>query len=205
MLHKISSPKPGHVRVVFELPASLWADRVSVVGDFNGWDPTATPLRQDRHGIWQAELDLPVGRRYAFHYLIDGRWCTDYHADGSATCDAGIPNSVVDTFVPVESCASFATKSTVREERRPPIPFYVKRLHAPDRKAVEAGRVPPARPSRPSSVGSDESKQTAAEPSPSAVRQHHFRVSVCAARQPNLWRGMNRRAPYAHHQKSYSH
>ncbi len=42
MIRKLSSPVPGCVRVVFELP-SVWADRISIAGDFNNWSESATP------------------------------------------------------------------------------------------------------------------------------------------------------------------
>ena len=65
MIHYRSSPMPDHVRVVFELPSSVWADHVFLVGDFNDWNETATPLRQERNGSWWVSLDLPVGQRFA--------------------------------------------------------------------------------------------------------------------------------------------
>jgi 1,4-alpha-glucan branching enzyme len=86
MVYRVTSPKSDHVRVVFELPASLWAQLVYVVGDFNGRAPEATlPLRQERDGVWRTVIDLPAGQRYEFRYLIDGRWCCDSHAIGCST------------------------------------------------------------------------------------------------------------------------
>lgn len=149
MLYKTSSPKPGHVRVVFELPASLWADRVFVVGDFNNWSRTATPLRQNRYGVWQVILDLPVGRSYEFRYLIDGRWYTETHADGYTSPCEGFSNSVVDTRLPVRRYASAVTKSTVREASGPPAPFYVKQLSPWNRPQVDVRRTAPAPPCEP--------------------------------------------------------
>ncbi len=100
MIRKLYSPIPGHVRIVFELPSHIWADRIFVAGDFNGWDETANPMRQDRDGLWQATLDLPAGSRCHFRYLIDGQWRTDYHADGCATNAYGAENSVVHADLP---------------------------------------------------------------------------------------------------------
>ncbi len=99
MIRKIASPLCEHVRVTFELPSCIWADRIFVAGDFNNWDFAATPMRQDRDGIWRAALDLPAGKRYEFRYLVDGKWHTDYHADGSRSNSFGSENSVVDTGV----------------------------------------------------------------------------------------------------------
>jgi 1,4-alpha-glucan branching enzyme len=100
MIHKVCSPKLGHVRIVFELPSCIWADRIFVTGDFNGWDKSATPLRQDRDGAWRATLDLRAGTRHEFRYLIDGQWSTDYHADGCTANVHGSQNSIVIVELP---------------------------------------------------------------------------------------------------------
>ncbi len=82
MIYKIPTSQPGLVCVVFELPSCVWADRIVVSGTFNNWDERAVTMHQDRDGVWRARLELPIGQRYEFRYLIDGRWQTDYHADG---------------------------------------------------------------------------------------------------------------------------
>jgi hypothetical protein len=101
MIYKQSSPYPGHVRIIFELPSCLWADRIFLVGDFNNWDEKSTPMRQDRDGVWRTIVDLPGGRHYQFRYMIDGQWKSDYHADGFAQGCYGADNSVVYANLPV--------------------------------------------------------------------------------------------------------
>jgi 1,4-alpha-glucan branching enzyme len=96
MIYKTPSPKSNHVRIIFELPASLWADQVFLVGDFNGWDPGAIPFAQDRHGVWRAILDLPAETSYEFCYLIDGHWHTDFHADSWSAFAHDFPKSVIE-------------------------------------------------------------------------------------------------------------
>jgi 1,4-alpha-glucan branching enzyme len=65
------------VAVYFRLPASIWADRVHLVGDFNGWSTSATPMRAGEL-YWEARVVLRAGERYAYAYLLDGvDWCTD--------------------------------------------------------------------------------------------------------------------------------
>jgi hypothetical protein len=50
---------------------------VSVVGSFNGWSPSATPMRQEADGVWKAEVRLPHGR-FEYKLAIDGvRWIAD--------------------------------------------------------------------------------------------------------------------------------
>jgi hypothetical protein len=62
------------------------AREVSLVGDFNGWDPAADPLRPDRDGWWQTEVKLPAGS-HQYTYLVDGTTVTP--ADAEATVEDG--------------------------------------------------------------------------------------------------------------------
>src|SRR5690606_3841621 len=102
MIYKSPSPLAGHVRITFELPSCLWADRILLVGDFNHWDSQATPMQQDRDGVWRAVIDLKRGEQAQFRYLIDGQWRTDYHADGSTQNTFGSENSIVYADLPEE-------------------------------------------------------------------------------------------------------
>lgn len=115
MIRKEPSPREGCVRVLFEIPASLWADRVYLVGDFNHWDPRTLPFRRAHNGVWSITLDLPAHRRYEFRYLIDDHWCTDYHADGWATKSGPGLNSLVETTLPLESMADATGHGMVHE------------------------------------------------------------------------------------------
>src|SRR5262249_8877306 len=43
------------------------AGRVALVGDFNGWDTSRSPMREERPGVWSVTLPLKAGRHvYAF-------------------------------------------------------------------------------------------------------------------------------------------
>ncbi len=94
MIHKMPSSRPEHTQVTFELPSSLWADRVYVVGNFNHWSQTTTPLTQARDGIWRATVELFEGQQYQFRYLINGTWTADFQADGFVGGE-GIPYSLI--------------------------------------------------------------------------------------------------------------
>lgn len=96
MIYKVPSSQPGYACVVFELPSCVWADRIYVSGTFNHWSEHALPMVQERDGVWRARLNLPLGQRYEFRYVIDGRWQTDYHADGFTENRYGSHNSIVD-------------------------------------------------------------------------------------------------------------
>ena len=77
------------------------ARSVSVVGDFNDWDPNATPLARTGDGVWYAVVRLRPGTvRYA--YLVNG---TEWRADPQAVTaydDFGLPTSVA-YIVPTEA------------------------------------------------------------------------------------------------------
>jgi hypothetical protein len=120
MIHKQPSPFPGHVRVTFELPSCLWADRIYLIGDFNQWDERSTPMHQERDGVWRAHVDLPAGTQHQFRYMIDGQWKTDYHADGFAQGHYGVDNSVVFAALPVPTLEE--TNALVQDSfSRPPL------------------------------------------------------------------------------------
>ncbi len=99
MITKHISGHGRRVLVTFELPASIWADRITLVGDFNGWDPTTHPLVQTRtNANWHITLALEPNRAYRFRYLIDGQtWSSDRQADEYASTEDGIACSVVVT------------------------------------------------------------------------------------------------------------
>jgi 1,4-alpha-glucan branching enzyme len=83
------------VRVTFAVPADHLGP-VSLVGDFNRWDPTATPLLQQ--GAWlSATIDLDVDRTYAFRYRTEaGGWFNEESADKTEINEFGSENSVLD-------------------------------------------------------------------------------------------------------------
>ena len=59
------------------------AKSVALIGDFNRWDPSATPLGRGGNGIWTRTLRLPAGR-YDYAFLVDGKhWVTDRMAPTS--------------------------------------------------------------------------------------------------------------------------
>jgi Glycogen recognition site of AMP-activated protein kinase len=62
------------------------AECVMLVGDFNGWDPAATPMRRMPDGRWFVSLELHHGHhRYVF--LVDGHPQLDPQGTGIARDD----------------------------------------------------------------------------------------------------------------------
>lgn len=62
-------------RVVFSIEAPSDAT-VFVVGDFNHWDPTATPLDYMGGHVWEIGLELQPGE-YRYKFLVDGKQLLD--------------------------------------------------------------------------------------------------------------------------------
>jgi len=57
------------------------AKKVSIVGDFNSWNPNATTMIRQPDGQWMASLELTHGyHQYAF--LLDGKRVLDPNAAG---------------------------------------------------------------------------------------------------------------------------
>ncbi len=84
--------RPGQV-VRFTLAAPA-AHRVSLVGDFNGWDPAATRL-ENKDGTWTVVIPVTPGR-HQYGFVIDGsQWIADPAAAQSADSDFGTRNSVM--------------------------------------------------------------------------------------------------------------
>jgi len=88
--------KNGLVRVTFSMPALEGCETMTLVGDFNDWSETATPLARQADGSWQAKLDLENNRHFHYRYLVNGReWHNDWAADEYAANPFGADNSVV--------------------------------------------------------------------------------------------------------------
>ena len=69
------------------------ADKVFLVGDFNGWDTTKTPLARANDGSWTVDIPLTAGR-HLYGFVVDGSWNTDPHAPIAPDDGFGHANSV---------------------------------------------------------------------------------------------------------------
>ena len=76
-----------------EYTARAGAQQVFVAGEFNDWDPTATPMTDEGGGLWSVDLDLAKGN-YAYKFIeVDYSanselWSCDPEAD-FVQCDEG--------------------------------------------------------------------------------------------------------------------
>jgi 1,4-alpha-glucan branching enzyme len=92
-----SYSKTGKVcRVTFRLPPEVQASTAAVVGDFNGWDPSAHPMKQTAEGGFWVTVSLDSGTKYRYRFLLDGtRWENERDADEYAPNNFGTQDSVI--------------------------------------------------------------------------------------------------------------
>ena len=76
---KVSKPvRDGSVRVTFTLPANEPPGAVSVVGNFNDWNPFTHPLRKRSNGTRSTVVTARPGTTLQFRYLAEGgHWFDD--------------------------------------------------------------------------------------------------------------------------------
>ena len=91
------SKRGGSTSVTFALAVDEAPQPVSVVGDFNEWDPLATPLRKRSNGTRSARVELADAGVTRFKYLAEGgEWFNDPDAHGFEVNEYGEVNSVID-------------------------------------------------------------------------------------------------------------
>lgn len=91
---------PSTVPAAPEAPISFRIDapnaaRVTVAGDFNGWQPEALTMTRAPDGAWLARASLPPGR-YAYMYIVDGQWTTPPDAARTQDDGFGSQNAIID-------------------------------------------------------------------------------------------------------------
>jgi 1,4-alpha-glucan branching enzyme len=69
---------------------------ISVIGSFNAWNASASPLKKLKNGSFTGTLDLKANTSHEFKYFIDGSYINEEEADGYAWNNfAGSENSVL--------------------------------------------------------------------------------------------------------------
>jgi 1,4-alpha-glucan branching enzyme len=86
-------------KVTFSLPGDIAKTAISacIVGDFNGWEVGATPMKKSKDGSFSATMNLSCGSEYQFRYLLDEEiWENDCSADKYTYSQyGGADNSVI--------------------------------------------------------------------------------------------------------------
>ena len=72
-------------------------ETINLVGEFNGWHETRTPMKKLKSGDFSLVMDLAPDRAYQFRYLVDQtRWINDEGADAYLPSPfPGVDNSVI--------------------------------------------------------------------------------------------------------------
>jgi len=99
MIRKQKVKKTGETKVTFVIPGDhQHAGKVSVVGDFNDWNPSALVLKKRSNNTYSASVTLPAGQRFAFRYrTADEVWFNDEAADHYEMGKAGQDDCIVTT------------------------------------------------------------------------------------------------------------
>ncbi|AVZ71239.1 hypothetical protein SLUN_02300 [Streptomyces lunaelactis] len=72
-----------HTEVTFVIPADQPDGQVSVVGDFNDWQPGTHTFAARKDGTRAVAVTLPGEQQYEFRYLAAGDyWFDEDQADG---------------------------------------------------------------------------------------------------------------------------
>jgi 1,4-alpha-glucan branching enzyme len=94
------TPISGSDAIRFDITLPANANRVAIVGDFNGWDASATPMQSKREpasgrATWSAQVALAPGR-HVYAFVIDGqRWLVDPLAPQVQDAGFGPSNAVI--------------------------------------------------------------------------------------------------------------
>ena len=97
MLKKQYLKSKAICKVTFYTAPALEADKVVLVGDFNAWSETATPMKPLKDGRFKATIALPRDSCHQFRYLINDReWHNDWEADQYVPNPFSGDNSVVE-------------------------------------------------------------------------------------------------------------
>ncbi len=64
------------------------AKQVSVIGDFNGWQPAAHPMKRQPDGAWMVQILLTHGH-HQYVFSVDGQPQLDPRAQGVARTPEG--------------------------------------------------------------------------------------------------------------------
>lgn len=97
MLKKKFFKSNDECEVTFEFAATE-AKEVSIVGDFNNWQPVVMKQARKAGSPFRAKVRMPKDGQFQFRYLVDGEvWQNDEAADAYWPNEHGSENSVVFT------------------------------------------------------------------------------------------------------------
>lgn len=85
-LHRYSAKRVSKpVNFICHAPG---ARQVSVIGDFNGWQPNAHPMKRQPDGAWMVQVNLTNGH-HQYVFYVDGQSFLDPRAQGTTQNQEG--------------------------------------------------------------------------------------------------------------------
>lgn len=120
--------------------AAAGAEKAFLVGEFNDWSESATPMKKGADGSFSVKKQFEVNKEYQFRYLLDGKtWINDWKADKYIRSElVNDDNSVVSTYVAAEA------KPAAKSAKAPAKKAAAKAEKAPAKKADTAVTKKPA-------------------------------------------------------------
>jgi 1,4-alpha-glucan branching enzyme len=97
MLKKKYLTRKEVCKVTFYTASTLEAEEIYLVGDFNEWSESETPMQPLKDGRFKVTIDLPKDSQHQFRYLVDNaEWHNDWEADQYISNPFSGDNSVVE-------------------------------------------------------------------------------------------------------------
>lgn len=78
-IHSILLKKPNKVAHTFQLYLTNNKEykNINVVGNFNDWNPTKTPMKETKPGVWKSEKLFFTPGEIQYKFDVDGHWIVD--------------------------------------------------------------------------------------------------------------------------------
>jgi 1,4-alpha-glucan branching enzyme len=96
MIKREVAEKGKKVKLTFVQPFQASDSPISVVGDFNDWDPNKNKMVKRANGTASTSVTVEPNQRIRFRYRrADGTWFNDEAADAYEVGEAGAENCVV--------------------------------------------------------------------------------------------------------------
>ncbi len=96
MIKRSKGKSADKVKVMFVVTNNPEQPTVSVVGDFNEWNPSKNKLVKRNNGTRSVSVQLDKGASYRFRYFTaDGNWFNDEEADAYAQGEHGSDDCIL--------------------------------------------------------------------------------------------------------------
>ncbi len=96
MLRKEYTPTGKSCKVTFSMSGEESVTSVSVLGDFNDWNPEAGVMKKKKDGAFALTVSIKPGKEYRFRYLVNEvEWMNDPDADFLVSNDYGTQDGVI--------------------------------------------------------------------------------------------------------------